>query len=77
MANASMCRRRSALAGGRHRRKLTLYFDEGADEVWILHPGRKTMTVYVMRNGDVIRFLSKPRTVPTQGVTVPLSSLFE
>ena len=36
-------------------RKLTLYFEEGALEVWVIDSRHKTMTVYVRQNGDVIR----------------------
>jgi Uma2 family endonuclease len=36
-------------------RKLTLYFAEGAAEVWILDPRRKAMTVYARRKDDVVR----------------------
>lgn len=35
--------------------KLTLYFAEGALEVWVIDPKRKTMTVYSRQNNQVIR----------------------
>ena len=35
--------------------KLTLYFDEGALEVWVINVRRETMTVYLRSNGTVTR----------------------
>jgi Uma2 family endonuclease len=36
-------------------RKLTLYFAEGAAEVWAIDRKHKAMTVYLMRSGEVVR----------------------
>lgn len=36
-------------------RKLTLYFADGASEVWVIDSKRKAITVYVKENGQVIR----------------------
>ncbi len=41
--------------GEEMERKLTLYFAEGALEVWVVDVRRKTMTVYVRREEQVIR----------------------
>ncbi|MGA2597195.1 MAG: Uma2 family endonuclease [Bryobacteraceae bacterium] len=38
-------------------RKLTLYFAEGAFEVWVIHAKRKAMTVYSNQNDQVIRLV--------------------
>jgi Uma2 family endonuclease len=35
--------------------KLTLYFDEGALEVWVVDAKRKSMTVYARHGSDVVR----------------------
>jgi Uma2 family endonuclease len=35
--------------------KLTLYFLDGAVEVWVVDPKRKTMTAYATQNNQVIR----------------------
>ena len=35
--------------------KLTFYFAEGALEVWVIDPKRKTMTVYSQQNDQVVR----------------------
>jgi len=36
-------------------RKLTLYFADGAAEVWVIDPRHRTMTVYFRRKDQVIR----------------------
>ena len=35
--------------------KLTLYFADGALEVWIVDPKRRSMTVYTLENDQVVR----------------------
>jgi Uma2 family endonuclease len=54
--------------------KLTLYFDEGALEVWILNSRKKTMTVY--RNATVATNVEGEYRCEAIGVTVSLPALF-
>ena len=58
-------------------RKLTLYFDDGALEVWLLDPRRKAMTVYVRKGEEVVRLsvTDEYRSEAAQ-VTVSLADLF-
>ncbi len=35
--------------------KLTLYFEDGAAEVWVIDPRYKSMTVYAREDGKVVR----------------------
>lgn len=57
--------------------KLTLYFEEGALEVWVLSIKKKIMTVY-RRTGDSVMWLKVEGEYRCEaiGVTVPLSELF-
>ena len=57
--------------------KLTLYFDEGALEVWVLHYRKKTMTVYRRSEGVVVRLrIEGEYRCEAIGVTISLSELF-
>jgi|SRR3954454_10271712 Uma2 family endonuclease len=57
--------------------KLTLYFDEGALEVWVINIRKKSMTVY-LRSGDVIKRLKIEQDYQseTASVRVSLPELF-
>jgi hypothetical protein len=58
-------------------RKLTLYFAEGALEVWVIDIRRKTMTVYVRREQQVIRIdIAESYRSETAQVAVSLAELF-
>lgn len=58
-------------------RKLTLYFADGALEVWVIDRKHRTMTVSVRRGGEVLRFAVEDRyTSDAAGVTVVLDQLF-
>jgi Uma2 family endonuclease len=57
--------------------KLTLYFDEGALEVWVLHVRRETMTVYLRSNGNVTRLkIQDEYRSAAAEVTVSLRAIF-
>lgn len=57
--------------------KLTLYFADGALEVWVIDGKRKAMTVYSLRNGQVIRQVvdGEYRSEAAQG-TFSLAEIF-
>jgi Uma2 family endonuclease len=59
-------------------RKLTLYFAEGALEVWVIDARRKAMTVYSKQNDQVIRRVVDRdyRSEPVQA-TFFLAEIFE
>jgi Uma2 family endonuclease len=58
-------------------RKLTLYFQEGALEVWLIDTQRRTLTVYLLRNDQVVRLVVKTEyRSEAAGVTVSLADLF-
>jgi len=58
--------------------KLTLYFAEGALEVWVVDPKRKTMTVYSQQNDQVVRRVVD-REYRSEGMqaTFSLAEIFE
>ena len=58
--------------------KLTLYFTDGALEVWVIEGKRKAMTVYSKQNDQVIRFAvdSEYRSEALQS-TFSLADIFE
>lgn len=59
-------------------RKLTLYFAEGALEVWLIDPRHKTMTVYVRQNGEVVRrVVDREYRCEAAQSTVSLAEIFE
>jgi Uma2 family endonuclease len=63
--------------GEEMERKLTLYFAEGALEVWVIDIRRKTMTVYVRREQQVIRIdIAESYRSETAQVAVSLAELF-
>jgi hypothetical protein len=57
--------------------KLTLYFDEGALEVWVINVRKNTMTVYRRSDQGIIRLKveGEYRCEPI-GVTISLPELF-
>ena len=58
-------------------RKLTLHFSEGAEEVWVLDPSRRSMTVYSSSGDKVDRLAVQERyTSDSLGVTIVLADLF-
>jgi Uma2 family endonuclease len=58
-------------------RKLTLYFADGALEVWVIDARHKTMTVYVKRGEDVIRRpVEREYTSEAAGVRLRLAEIF-
>lgn len=58
-------------------RKLTHYFDEGAQEVWVIDRKHKAMTVYFTRMGDVIRWPVDDEYESREAmVTIRLADLF-
>jgi Uma2 family endonuclease len=57
--------------------KLTLYFDEGALEVWVINIRKKTMTVYRRSDQSIIRLkVEDEYRCETIGVTISLAELF-
>ena len=57
--------------------KLTLYFDEGALEVWVINVRKNTMTVYHRGEGGVSRVkVEREYHSEAAGVTVSLAELF-
>lgn len=57
-------------------RKLTLYFSEGADEVWVIAPDKRSMSVYKRADTQVQRLSVHDRYESSAfGVTVDLHSL--
>jgi Uma2 family endonuclease len=57
--------------------KLTLYFDEGAREVWVISLRSKTMAVYVRSDDTVTRLKVEDKYHSSADeVTVSLSALF-
>jgi Uma2 family endonuclease len=58
-------------------RKLTLYFADGALEVWVIDPRHKTMTAYVKRGEDVIRRpVDREYHSDAAGITLSLAEMF-
>jgi Uma2 family endonuclease len=58
-------------------RKLTLYFAEGALEVWVVDLKRKAMTVYSRQNDKVIReAVDREYRSDIVGTTVALAEIF-
>jgi Uma2 family endonuclease len=57
--------------------KRTLYFDEGALEVWVINARRETMTVYVRSEGTVTRLkVEDEYHSAAADVTVSLRAIF-
>ena len=66
------------LSPGEEIRKLTLYFSEGALEVWVVDAKRKAMTVYARREQDIVRLtVEKAYRFNAADVLVTLPELFE
>lgn len=64
--------------GPQIERKLTLYFAEGAAEVWVLDPRRKTFTAYVAVDDQVRRVaVNQPYNSAALGLTVSSSQFFD
>lgn len=62
---------------GQIERKLTLYFAEGAAEVWVVDPDKGTMTVYQRSGQDVKRIAVAERYEALEfGVSVILAQVF-
>ena len=62
---------------GQIERKLTLYFSEGADEVWVADPDKGSMTVYRRVGEEVHRLTVGDRYAASSfDVTVVLDQLF-
>jgi Uma2 family endonuclease len=58
-------------------RKLTLYFEEGALEVWVIDLQHRAMTVYVKRHDEVVRIVVRDQyQSEAVGVSLELKSLF-
>jgi Uma2 family endonuclease len=58
-------------------RKITRYFNEGAQEVWVIDRKYKAMTVYFMRMGEVIRWpIDDEYQSKEAQVTIRVSDLF-
>ncbi len=58
-------------------RKLTLYFAEGALEVWVVDLKRKAMTVYLRQNDKVIReVVDREYRSQVAGTTFVLADIF-
>jgi Uma2 family endonuclease len=58
--------------------KLTLYFAEGALEVWVVDPKRKRMTVYSKQNDQVIRrVVDREYSSEAAEATFSLADIFE
>jgi Uma2 family endonuclease len=57
--------------------KLTLYFADGAKEVWVVNPRKKTMSAYVRQDGDVLRHqvVSEFRSQAAR-ITITLQEIF-
>ena len=61
---------------GQLDRKLALYFEEGAGEVWVINPQHRTMTVYQRTETAVSMITVHDRyTSQLLGITVELSNL--
>jgi Uma2 family endonuclease len=58
-------------------RKLALYFEDGAAEVWVVNPPHRTMTVY-QRTQTAVSMITVQNLYTSQllGVAVELSNLF-
>jgi Uma2 family endonuclease len=58
--------------------KLTLYFAEGAAEVWVIDPRRRTMVAYAREEGNVVRRAAAGKYHSSAlGITIPLAELFD
>jgi Uma2 family endonuclease len=59
-------------------RKLTLYFPEGADEVWVIAPGHRSFSAYRRVENHVQRVSVRDRyETAAFGIVVSLDTLFE
>jgi Uma2 family endonuclease len=62
---------------GQIEQKLTLYFSEGADEVWVVDPDKRSMTVYRRVGEEVHRLAIRDRYAAAHfDVTIVLGQLF-
>lgn len=62
---------------GQIDRKLTLYFTEGAREVWVINPDKRSMTVYQREGDHEERRVVQDRYVsPAFEVTINLDQIF-
>lgn len=62
---------------GQIERKLTLYFSEGANEVWVVDPDKRNMTAYRRVGEDVHRVAVHEQYVSSAlGVAITLDQLF-
>lgn len=59
-------------------RKITLYFEDGAQEVWVIDVPHKSMTAYVKESGNVLRH-SVEREYYSESIqfTLRLAEIFE
>jgi Uma2 family endonuclease len=57
--------------------KLTLYFADGALEVWVIDAKRKAMTVYSKQNDQVIRSVVDSQYRSEAQATFSLAEVFE
>jgi Uma2 family endonuclease len=58
--------------------KLTLYFADGAGEVWVIDAKRKSMTVYAKQGGQVIRHaVGGEYRSEAAGATFSLAEIFD
>ena len=60
----------------RIERKITLYFAEGAEEVWVIDPSKRTMSVYRASQDGLHRTVVHDRLESKFG-SMPLAELFE
>lgn len=57
--------------------KLTIYFNGGAREVWVVNPRNKTMTAYVKRGDDVVRIAAdREYYSDAAGFSITLADIF-
>lgn len=57
-------------------RKLTLFLGEGSDEVWVVDPKRKTLTVYRRTSEGAVRILVDTTYTSALGITIDPSKLW-
>lgn len=65
-------------SAGQIDRKVTMYFAEGAAEVWVVNPEKRTLTVYRQTGDDVRRLAIRDRYTSEilGGVVVELAQMF-
>ena len=57
-------------------RKLSLYFAEGAEEIWVINPSKRTMSVYCTGEEGVLRTTVRERHESKFGA-IALAALFD